>query len=106
LVSDNKEEQAAALEIGVLRRIFGLKSDQVTGDRRKLHNEELHNLYSSPSTGMMKSMGMRWAEFVARMGQNRNEYRILVEKTDGKRPLGIPRRRWLDNTKLDLREKQ
>jgi hypothetical protein len=71
-------------ENGGLRRIFGPKRDEVTGDWRKLHNEELHNLYSSPSIiRTMKSRRMRWAGYVARMGKKRNAYRILV----GKRPL-------------------
>jgi hypothetical protein len=70
-------------------RIFGPKRDEVTGDWRKLHNEELHNLYSSPNIiRMIKSRRMRWAEHVVRMGEERNEYRVLV----GKRPLGRPRR--------------
>jgi hypothetical protein len=85
----------------VLRRIFGPKRDEVTGDWKKLHNEDLHNLYSSPNIiRMIKSRRMRWAEHVARMGKTRNAYRILVE---GKRPLGRQRRRWVDNIKIDLR---
>jgi hypothetical protein len=89
----------------VLRRIFGPKRDQVTGDWRKLHNEELHGLYSSPSMiRMIKSRRTRWAGHVGRMGEKRNAYRILVGKPDGKRPLGIPRRRWVDNIKMNLRE--
>jgi hypothetical protein len=76
----------------------------VTGDWRKLHNEELHNLYSSPSIiRMIKSKRMIWAGHVARM-EERNTYRILVGKPIGKRPLGRPRRRWVDNIKMDLRE--
>jgi hypothetical protein len=77
----------------------------VKGGWRKLHNEELHNLYSSPSIiRMMKSRRMRWAGHVARMGEKRNAYRILVGMPEGKRPLGRPRRRWVDNIKMDLRE--
>jgi hypothetical protein len=73
----------------VLRRIFGPKRDEVTGDWRKLHNEELHNLYSSPNRiRMIKSRGMRWAGHVARMGETRNAYMILVGKPEGKRPVG------------------
>jgi hypothetical protein len=88
----------------VLRRIFGPKRDEVTGGWRQLHNEELHNLYSSPSTIIMiKSRRMRWARHVARMGKKRNAYRILVGKAEGKRPLGRPRRKWVDNFKMDLR---
>jgi hypothetical protein len=89
----------------VLRRIFGPKRDEETGGWRKLHNEELHKFYSSPSIiRIFKSRKMRWAGHVARMRQNRNAYRILVGMPEGKRPLGRPRRRWLDNIKMDLRE--
>jgi hypothetical protein len=76
----------------VLRRIFGPKRDDATGDRRKLHNEKLHNLYSSPNIiRMSKSRRMRWAGHVARMWETRNAYRILVGKPEGKKPLGRPR---------------
>jgi hypothetical protein len=86
----------------VLRRIFGPKRDEVTGDWRKPHNEELHNLYSSPSiVRVIKSKRMG---YVARMGEKRNAYRILVGEPEGKRPLGRPRHRWVDNIKMDLRE--
>jgi hypothetical protein len=81
--------------------------DEVTGGWRKLHNEELHNLYSSPSIiRMIKSRRMRWACHVARMGETRNAYRKLAGKPEGKRPLGRPRRRWVDNitSRMDLRE--
>jgi hypothetical protein len=89
----------------VLRRIFGPKRDEATGGWRKLHNEELHNLYSSPSIiRMIKSRSMRWAGHVARMGEKRNAYGILVGKPEGKRPLGRLRRRWVDNIKINLRE--
>jgi hypothetical protein len=77
----------------------------VTGEWRKLHNEELHDLYSSPSIiRIIKSRRMRWAGHVVRMGEKRNAYRLLVGKPDGKRPLGRPRRRWVDNIRVDLRE--
>jgi hypothetical protein len=77
----------------VLRRIFGPKRDEVTGGKRKLHNEEPHDLYSSPSIiGIIKSRRVRWAWHVARM-RNKNTYRLLVGKPEGKRPLGRPRRR-------------
>jgi hypothetical protein len=77
----------------------------VTGGWRKLHNEELHNLYSSPSIiRIIKSRRMRWAGHKARMGEKRNVYRLLVGKPEGKRPLGRPRRRWIDNIKLHLSE--
>jgi hypothetical protein len=88
----------------VLRRIFGPKRDEVTGDWRKLHNKELHDLYSSPSIIRIKSRKMRWASHVARMGEKRNAYRLLVGKPEGKRPLGRPRSRWVDNIKMDLGE--
>jgi hypothetical protein len=79
----------------VLRRIFGPKRDEVTAERRKLHNEELHNLYSSPDIiRQVKSRRMRWAWHVARMGEDIKLYMVLVGKSKGKRPLGRPRRRW------------
>jgi hypothetical protein len=88
-----------------LRRIFGPKRDVVTGGWRKLHNEELHNLYSSPSIiRIMKSRRMRWAGHVARMWEKRNVYRLLVRKPEGKRPLRRPRCRWIDNIQKDLVE--
>jgi hypothetical protein len=77
----------------------------VTGDWRKLHNEELHNLYCPPDIiRMIKSRRMRMAGRVARMGRKRNVYRVLVGKPEGKRPLGRTRRRWMDSIKTDLRE--
>jgi hypothetical protein len=86
------------------RRIFGPKRDEETGGWRKLHNEELHNLYSSPCIiRMIKSRRMRGAGHVARMGEKRDAYRILVGTPEGKRPLGKPRRRWVDNIKMGLR---
>jgi hypothetical protein len=94
-----------AFENRVLRRIFEPKRDGVTGGWRKLHNEELHNLYSSPSIiRNMKSRRMRWAGHVARMGEKRNVYRLLAGKPERKRPLGRPRRRWIDNIKMELLE--
>jgi hypothetical protein len=89
----------------VLRKIFGLKRDEVTGKWRKLHNEELGDLYSSPSIiRIIKSRRMRWAGHVARMGENGNVYRLLVEKPEGKRSLLRPRRRWVNNIRMDLVE--
>jgi hypothetical protein len=89
----------------VLRRIFGPMRDGVTGGWRKLHNEELHNSYTSPSIiRNIKSRRMKWAGHVARMGEKRNVYRLLVRKPEGKRPLGRPRRRRIDNIKMDLLE--
>jgi hypothetical protein len=72
---------------------------------RKLHNEELHNLYSSPNIiKIIKSRRMRWAGHVTRIGEKRNVYRLLVGKPEGKRPVGRPRCRWIDNIKMDLLE--
>jgi hypothetical protein len=89
----------------VLRGIFGPKRDEVTGEWRKLHSGELHNLYSSPDIiRQIKSRRMRWAGHVARMGEWRNVYRVLVGKSEGKRPPEIPRHRWEDGIKMDLRE--
>jgi hypothetical protein len=92
-------------ENGVLRRIFGPKRDEVTGDWRKLHNDELHNLYSSPSIiRMMKSRMDKMGRACSTNVESRNAYRILVGKSEGRRPLGRPRHRWVDNIKMDLRE--
>ena len=89
----------------VLRRIFGPRRDEVTGEWRKLHNEELNDLYCSPYiVRVIKLRRMRRAGYVAYMGVRRGIYRILVEKTEGKRPLGRSRLRWEDNIKMDLQE--
>ena len=89
----------------VLRRIFGHKRNDLTREWRKLHNEGLNDLYcSSIMVQMMKSRRMIWAGHVARMGEERGVYRVLVGKPEGKRPLGRPRRRWEDNIKMDLHE--
>jgi hypothetical protein len=78
------------------------KRDEVTGEWRKLHNEELHDLHSSPSIiRIMKARRMRWAGHVGRMGEKRNAYTLLVGKPEDRRPLGRPRRRWLDNIRMD-----
>jgi hypothetical protein len=88
----------------VLRRIFGPERDDVTVEWRKLHNEELHNLYSSPNIiRQIKSRRVRWAGHVARMGEDRKVYKVLVGKPEGKRPLERPRRRWEDGIIMDLR---
>jgi hypothetical protein len=89
----------------VLRKIFGPKRDEVTGEWRRLHNEELNDLYSSPNiTRVIKSRTMRWAGRVARMEGRRCSYRILVGRPEGRKPLGRPRRRWEYNIKMDLQE--
>jgi hypothetical protein len=90
----------------VLRIIFGPKRDEVAGEWGKLHNEELHNLYSSPDIirQVKSSQGERWAGHVARMGEERKVYKVLVGKPERKRPLGRPRRRWEDAIRMDLRE--
>jgi hypothetical protein len=104
-VTVSEEHKLRVFEDRVLRRIFGPKRDRVTGRWRKLHNEELHNLYSSPTEiRIIKSRRMRWVGHVARMGEKRNVYRLLVGKPEGKRPLGRPRRMWIDNIKMDLLE--
>ena len=89
----------------VLRRIFGSKRDEVTGEWRKLHNEELNDLYSSPNiVQVIKARRMKWAGHVARMGEGRVMYRALVGKPREKIPLGRPRHRWEDNIKMDLQK--
>jgi len=87
----------------MLRRIFGSRSDEVTGEWRRLHNEELNDLYSSPYiVRVIKSRRIRWAGYVARMGEERGVYRVSVGKPVCRRPLGRPRRRWVDNNRMDL----
>ncbi|KAJ4436467.1 hypothetical protein ANN_16498, partial [Periplaneta americana] len=99
------ELELRVFENKVLRKIFGAKRDEVTGEWRKLHNAELHALYSSPDIiRNIKSRRLRWAGHVARMGESRNGYRVFVGRPEGKRPLRRPRRRWEDNIKMDLRE--
>jgi hypothetical protein len=91
-----EERRLRVFENRMLRRIFGPKSDEVTGEWRKLHNEEFSDLYSLPSiVRVVKSRRMRWAGHVVRMGEGRGVYRFLVGKSEGKRPLGRPRRRWI-----------
>jgi hypothetical protein len=93
------------LENRVLRKIIGPKRDEVSGEWRKLHNEELHDWYSSPRIiRIMKSRKMRWAGHVTRMGEKRNTYRLLVGKPEGKGPLGRPRCRLVYNIRMDLVE--
>ena len=88
-----------------MRRIFGPRRDKVTGEWRRLHNEELNDLYCSPNiVWVIKSRRMRWAGHVAHMGEERGVYKVLVGKLEGKRPLGRPRHRWEDNIRMDLQE--
>jgi hypothetical protein len=99
-----EEHRLRVFENRVLRGIFAPKRDEVIGGWRKLHNEELHNLYSLPNTiRIMKSRRIRLAGLVARMREKRNAYRVFVEKPEGRRPQGRARRRCEDNIKMDLR---
>jgi hypothetical protein len=89
----------------MLRKVFGPKRDEVTGEWKKLHNEKLNDLYSLPHiVRVVKSRRMRCAGHVARMEEDRGVHRVLVGKPEGKRPLERPRRRWEDNIKMDLQE--
>ena len=100
-----EERRLRVLESRVLRRIFGPKRHEVIREWRKLHNEELNDLCSSLSiVRVIKSRRMRWAGHVGRMGDSRGVCRVLVRKPEGKRPLGRPRRRWENNSKMDLQE--
>jgi hypothetical protein len=104
-LTSREEHRLREFENRVLRRIFGPKRDEVIGEWRKLHSEELHNLYSTPDIiRQIKSRQMRWAVHVARMGDERKLYKVLVGKPEGKRPLGRPRRRWENGIRMDLRE--
>jgi len=99
------ERRLRVFENRVLRRIFGPERDEVAGEWRKLHNEELNDLYSSPNiVRVIKSRRMRWARHVARMRKRRGVYRVLMGKPEGKIPLGRPRHRWEDNIKMDVLE--
>jgi len=100
-----EDRKLRVFENRVLRRIFGPRRDEVMGEWRRLHNEELNDLYSSPNiVRVIKSRRMRWAGHVAYMGEERGVYRVLVGTPKGRRPLGRPRRRWAYNIRTDLQE--
>ena len=100
-----EERKLMVFENKVLRRILGPRRDDVTGEWRRLHNEELNDLYCSPNiVRVIKWRRMVWAGHVARMGEERGVYRVLVGKPEGRRPMGRPRRRWVDNIGMDLQE--
>jgi hypothetical protein len=98
-----EECRLRVFENRVLRRIFGPKRDQITGEWRKRHKEELYAVYSSPNIiRVIKSRRLRWAGHVARMGEKKGAYRALVGRSEGRRPIGRPRHRWEDNIRMDL----
>jgi hypothetical protein len=100
-----EERKLRLFENMLLRRIFGPRRNEVKGEWRRMHNEELNGLHSSPNiVRVIKSRRMRWAGHVARMGEERGAYRVLVGKPEGKTPLGRPRRRWVDNMRMELQE--
>jgi hypothetical protein len=100
-----EERTLRVFENRVLRRIFGPTWDEVTGEWKKLHNEELNDLYCSPNiVWMIQFRRTEWAGHLARRGERRCEYRILVRRPEGRRPLGSPRHRWEDNIKMDFQE--
>jgi hypothetical protein len=99
-----EEHRLRVSENKLLGKIFGPKREE-DGSWRKVHNDDIHCLYSSPNiVRVIKSRRVKWAVHVARMGEGRGVYRVLVGRAGGKRPLGRPRSRWEDNIKLDLRE--
>ena len=100
-----EERKLREFENVVLRTIFGPRRDEVTGEWRRLRNEELNDLYSSPNiVRVIKKRRMRWAEHVARMVEERGVYRVLLGKPEGRRPMERPRRRWVDNIRMDFQE--
>jgi len=100
-----EERKLRVFENMMLRRIFGPRRDEVTGEWRRLHNEELSDLYSSPNiVRVIKLRRIRWAGHVARMGEEMGVYRVFVGKPEGKRPLERPSCRWVDNIRMDLQE--
>ena len=105
LLTLREERKLKVSENMVLRKMFGPRRDKVMGEWRRLQNEELNDLYSSPNiVRVIKWRRMRWAGHVARMGEERGVYMVLVGKPEGKRPLGRPRRRRVDNIRNDLQE--
>jgi hypothetical protein len=101
----SSENRVRLFENKVFRRIFEPKRDEVTGERRKLHSEEFHKLYSCPNiTRQIKSRRMRWTGHVARMGEERKVHKVLVGNPEGKRLLGKPKSRWEDGIKMDLKQ--
>jgi hypothetical protein len=100
-----EKHRLRVFENRVLRRIFEPKRDELTGEWRKFHNEELHILYSSPNIiRQIKSRRMRWVGHVACIGEERKVYKVSMGKPEGKRPLGKARHRWEDRIRMDLRE--
>jgi len=105
LLTLREERKLRVFENMVLRRIFRPRRDEVKGEWRRLHNEELNDLYSSPNiVRVIKPRRMRWAGHVPHMDEERGVYRVLVGKPEGRRTLGRRRRRWVDNIRLDLQE--
>jgi hypothetical protein len=101
----NRERKLRAFDNRVLRKIFGPRRDEVRGEWRRLHKGELYDLYSSPNIiRVIKSRRMRWAGYVARMGERRGVYRFFVGRPEGKRPLGNPTRIWKHNIKMNFKE--
>jgi len=100
-----EERKLRVIENMLLRRIFGPRRDEVTGEWRRLHNEELNDLYALPNiVRVIKSRRIRWVGHVARVCEERGVYRVLVGKPEGRRPLGRPGRRWVDNVMMDVQE--
>ena len=100
-----EERKLRVFENRVLRKIFGPRRDEVTGEWRRLHKEELNDLYSSPNiVRVIKSRRMRWAGHVARLCEEKGVYRVLMGEPEGRRPLGRPRRRWVDNIRMDFQD--